>query len=140
MKKGKYLITGCAGFIGSNLVAALEEAGNEIAICDWFDNPFKKYNVRKRSVSHKIHPEKLFSFLRDYADKIDTVFLLGAISSTTETNVSLLTKVNVELPMKIWSWCRDNGVKLFYASSAATYGNGSYGFEDNFSIEDLFMI
>ena len=131
------LITGAAGFIGSNLVAAFEEAGKEVAICDWLDNPVKKYNLGKRSISHEIHPENLFDFMGDYADKIDTIILLGAITSTTETNISLLTKVNVELPMKIWAWCRDNGVKLIYASSAATYGNGSRGFNDNITIEEL---
>ncbi len=131
------LITGAAGFIGSNLVAALQEAGNEIAICDWLDNPIKKCNLGKRSAAYEIHPENLFKFLRDYANQIDTVFLLGAISSTTESNVTLLTQVNVELPMKIWGWCRDRGVKLIYASSAATYGNGTNGFEDNFSLEEL---
>ena len=131
------VVTGAAGFIGSNLVAALEQTGDEIAVCDWLEDPAKMCNLAKRTISHEIRPEKLFDFLGNYPDQIDIVFLLGAISSTTATNVPLITKVNVELPMQIWNWCRDNGVRLIYASSAATYGDGSLGFVDNFSVEEL---
>ena len=131
------VVTGAAGFIGSNLVAALEKSGDEIAVCDWLEDPEKQCNLAKRTISHEIRPENLFEFLGDHPDQIDTVFLLGAISSTTATNVPLITKVNVELPIQIWSWCRDNDVRLIYASSAATYGDGSQGFVDNFSVEQL---
>ena len=86
------VITGAAGFIGSNLLAALENVGNEIAICDWLNNPAKSSNLAKRLVAHVIEPENLFEFFKDHADSIDTVFLLGAISSTTETNLPLITK------------------------------------------------
>ena len=131
------LVTGAAGFIGSNLVAALEKRGDEIAVCDWLEDPAKMCNLAKRTISHQIRPENLFEFLRDHRDQIDTVFLLGAISSTTETNVPLITKVNVELPIQIWNCCRDNDIRLIYASSAATYGDGSLGFIDNCSVEEL---
>ena len=131
------LVTGGAGFIGSNLVAALEESGSEIAVCDWFDDSSKIQNLKKRTLSYRIRPEDLFDFLTEHSGEIDTVFLLGAISSTTETQVKLITKVNVELPIQIWNWCRDNGVRLIYASSAATYGDGSLGFIDNSSMEEL---
>ena len=96
------LVTGGAGFIGSNLVAALEESGSETVVCDWFDDSSKIQNLKKRTVSHQIRPEDLFDFLTEHSREIDTVFLLGAISSTTETNVPLITKVNVELPIQIW--------------------------------------
>ena len=131
------VVTGAGGFIGSNLVAALEKTGDEIAVCDWLEDPAKMCNLAKRTISHEIRPEKLFDFLGNYPDQVDTVFLLGAISSTTATNVPLITKVNVELPIQIWNWCRDNDVRLIYASSAATYGDGSQGFVDNFSVEEL---
>ena len=131
------VVTGAAGFIGSNLVAALEQTGDEIAVCDWLEDPAKMCNLAKRTISHEIRPEKLFDFLGNYPDQIDTVFILGAISSTTATNVPLITKVNVELPIQIWNWCRDNDIRLIYASSAATYGDGSQGFVDNFSVEEL---
>ena len=131
------VVTGAAGFIGSNLVAALEKSGDEIAVCDWLEDPEKQRNLAKRTISHEIRPENLFEFLGDHPDQIDTVFLLGAISSTTETNVPLITKVNVQLPIQIWNWCCGNGVRLIYASSAATYGDGSLGFVDNFSVEAL---
>ena len=131
------LVTGGAGFIGSNLVAALEASGSKIAVCDWFDNPYKIQNLKKRTLSHHIRPEELFDFLAEHSGEIDTIFLFGAISSTTESNVPLITKVNFELPIQIWNWCRDNDIRLIYASSAATYGDGSLGFIDNCSVEEL---
>ena len=131
------VITGAAGFLGSNLAAALENEDSEIVICDWLDSPAKLKNLAKRSSTQIIQPENLFEFFKVYGDKIDVVFLLGAISSTTETNLSLITNVNVDLPKQIWNWCRDNFCRLIYASSAATYGNGSSGFRDNFSVREL---
>jgi len=131
------LVTGAAGFIGSNLVASLEKLGGEIAVCDRFDHSAKIKNLNKRTPAHHVRPDELFKFLDDHPNEIDTIYLLGAISSTTETQVKLITKVNVELPIQIWNWCRDNGVRLIYASSAATYGDGSLGFIDNSSMEEL---
>ena len=131
------LVTGAAGFIGSNLVASLEKLGDEIAVCDRFDHSAKIQNLHKRTLAYHVRPEEIFSFLNEHTDQIDTIFLLGAISSTTESKVKLITKVNVELPIQIWNWCRDHGVRLIYASSAATYGDGSHGFLDDSSMEEL---
>ena len=131
------LVTGAAGFIGSNLVASLEKLGGEIAVCDRFDHPAKVENLSKRTLAYQIHPNEIFRFFADHRGEIDTVFLLGAISSTTETRVKLIAKINVELPIRIWNWCRDNQIRLIYASSAATYGDGSLGFVDNSSMGEL---
>ena len=68
------VVTGAAGFIGSNLVAALEKRGDEIAVCDWLEDPAKMCNLAKRTISHKIRPEKLFDFLENYFSKISKIF------------------------------------------------------------------
>ena len=131
------LVTGAEGFIGSNLVAGLEAAGEDIVVCDTFNDSSKRHNLSKRDIKNTIRSEELFEFLSDNTKNIETIFLLGAISSTTETDTKLLEKINVDLPKKIWAWCKNNHVKLIYASSAATYGDGSKGFDDNLSLDDL---
>ena len=134
---GMKIVTGAEGFIGSNLVAGLEAAGEDIAVCDTFHDTSKRDNLSKRDIKNTIRSEELFNFLSGHTKNIETIFLLGAISSTTETNTKLLEKINVDLPKKIWAWCKNNHVKLIYASSAATYGDGSRGFDDNLSLADL---
>ena len=131
------LVTGAGGFIGSYLAASLEAAGSTLAICDRLDKPDKMKNLAKRTLAHKIAPEDLLAFLQDHAGDIESIFHMGAISSTTEMNVALITEMNVTLPIKIWDWCRDNQVPLIYASSAATYGDGALGFDDDDSVEAL---
>ncbi len=125
------LITGAGGFIGSNLVAALETVGDEIAVCDWLDAPEKMKNLENRRITERISPDNLLKFMRDREGEIETVFHMGAISSTTETNVALITEINVALPIQIFTWCRDHKVPFIYASSAATYGDGALGFNDD---------
>lgn len=128
------VITGGAGFIGSNLAAALEarEVG-EIAVCDWLGIGDKWRNVAKRGLAAIVPPENLFDFLEHNADNIDTIFHMGAISSTTETDGDLLTRTNFNLPLGLWHWCAAHDARLIYASSAATYGDGQAGFNDEFS-------
>ena len=89
------LVTGAGGFIGSNLVAALEAIGHEIAVCDWLDAPEKMKNLENRHIAERISPDGLLEFMRDRAGEIETVFHMGAISSTTETNVALINEINV---------------------------------------------
>ncbi len=125
------LVTGAGGFIGSNLVAALEAAGDAIAVCDCLDSPAKMRNLENKRIAERISPHDLLDFMQNRAGEITTVFHMGAISSTTETNVALITEINVTLPIQIWKWCRDHKVPLIYASSAATYGDGSCGFDDD---------
>ncbi len=131
------LVTGAGGFIGSNLVAALEAIGHEIAVCDWFDVPEKMKNLENRRIAERISPDGLLEFMQDRAGEIETVFHMGAISSTIETNVALITDINVTLPIQIWLWCRDHEVPLIYASSAATYGDGALGFDDDETVQAL---
>jgi len=131
------LVTGGAGFIGSNLVGALSEHGESIAVCDTVDSPEKQANIARHGIERLVEPSGLDELLAGLRDEIDFVYHLGAISSTTETDADLITATNVTLPQKIWRWCAANRVPLVYASSAATYGDGSRGFADVESPSEL---
>ncbi len=132
------LITGGAGFIGSNLAAALEERGaGELVICDRLGKEEKWRNLGKRELATLITPEALPGFLEAQGKHLTAVFHLGAASSTTETDADLIIAANFTLSRLLWDWCSATGTRFLYASSAATYGNGSAGFDDDGSPEAL---
>jgi ADP-L-glycero-D-manno-heptose 6-epimerase len=125
------VITGGAGFIGSNLVAALTARGrDDLVVVDRLGNGQKWRNLRKSPLSAIVPPEGMFEFLSDNRRGIDAVFHLGAISATTETDADLVVQTNFTLSQNLWRWCAKADVPLIYASSAATYGNGAAGFDD----------
>jgi ADP-L-glycero-D-manno-heptose 6-epimerase len=126
------VVTGGAGFIGSNLVAGLAERGvGDIAVCDRFAESDKSGNLAKHRVAARIEPVDLAEYLADNANAIAAVFHMGAISSTTETDTDLLATYNVNPSLMLWDWCIQHRRPLIYASSAATYGDGSQGFDDD---------
>ena len=128
------LITGGAGFIGSNLVAALERRGGQaIAVCDRLGKSDKWRNLAKRELAALIAPEDLFPFLDRHEREIETIFHLGAISSTTEPDADLILRTNFTLSSALWEWCARRGTRFIYASSAAVYGDGTAGFDDDAS-------
>lgn len=130
------IVTGGAGFIGSNLVAALEAkhgGARDIVVVDRLGTGEKWRNLAKRDLAAIVPPEDIFDVLAAHAAEIETIFHLGAISSTTETDADLIVRENVTLPLALWAWCRDHDVRLIYASSAATYGAGGQGFDDDWS-------
>ncbi len=134
------LVTGGAGFIGSNLVAALEARGeHEIVICDRLGNADKWRNIAKREIAGLIPPEGLFDFIadQDMIERLDAIFHLGAVSATTETDGDLVARTNFDLSLCLWEFCAFNRIRLIYASSAATYGDGAAGFDDSGSIKHL---
>lgn len=132
------LVTGGAGFIGSNLLAGLEARGvAELAVCDRLGRDEKWRNVAKRELAAFVQPERLMDFLDANKAAIDAVFHLGAISSTTETDADLIVESNFALSLDLWAWCAQHGKRLIYASSAATYGDGTQGFDDDGSIAHL---
>lgn len=132
------IVTGGAGFIGSNLVAGLEAAGHrDIVVCDVLGDGDKWRNVAGRELRDVVHPDRLFDFLHTYKDQIKAVFHMGAISSTTERDADLIIDTNFVTSRRLWKWCGKNGKRLIYASSAATYGDGAAGFQDDQSIEGL---
>lgn len=132
------VVTGGAGFIGSNLVAGLAARGlTDIAVIDRFRNGDKWRNLAKREVAALVPPEETLAFLDRHAAEIDTVFHMGAISATTETDVDKIVANNVVLTLDLWRWCAWRGARLIYASSAATYGDGAQGFDDDGSSSAL---
>lgn len=132
------VVTGGAGFIGSNILAALEERGeDELVVCDRLRANDKWRNIAKRELADLVHPDQIFDFLDANKGNIRAIFHMGAISSTTETNADLIATNNFALTMALWKWCASHEVRFIYASSAATYGDGSQGFDDDFSIQAL---
>ncbi len=132
------VVTGGAGFIGSNLVAELEGRGEtEIVICDRLRDGDKWRNISKREPVAIVFPEQLPEFLERNASRVRTIFHMGAITSTTEADADLIVATNVHLSTDLWRWCTENEVSFIYASSAATYGDGSGGFDDDGLIAGL---
>lgn len=128
-------ITGAAGFIGSNLAHRLIEQGEQLLLVDHPLTPPKLANWARlyqfHFVEHAIFLERLDEL------KPRRIFHLGACSSTTETNWDYLHANNIEYTKTLWTWCAKNGVPFVYASSAATYGDGSLGFDDLTHPKDL---
>lgn len=132
------IVTGGAGFIGSNIIKALEEQGYyDTIVCDWLGTDAKWKNIAKRELGSIIQPNEIFPFLSQNASRIEAIIHMGAISTTTETNVDACIQNNFRLSQGLWSWCATNKKRFIYASSAATYGDGSKGFSDQETPEHL---
>ncbi|MBL8654803.1 MAG: NAD-dependent epimerase/dehydratase family protein, partial [Alphaproteobacteria bacterium] len=128
------VVTGGAGFIGSNLLAGLEAQGARELVCvDWFGTGDKWKNVAKRVLADVVRPDDLPDFLAARKGKIETIFHMGANSATTETDVDSIVRTNIRATLDLWDWCTANGAAFVYASSAATYGDGTQGFDDDSS-------
>ena len=130
------LVTGGAGFIGSNVVAALSERGVPVAVCDLLRSDDKWRNLAKADFRELISPAALDTWL-ERQQRLDAIVHLGAISSTTERDADFIFDVNVRLSTRIWDWCAAHDTPLIYASSAATYGAGEQGFDDDQRLEAL---
>ena len=125
------MVTGGAGFIGSNIVADLSAAGTRVVVCDLFRSGQKWRNIAGVSLYDVVRPEALFEWLERHRDDVGAVIHMGAISSTTESNVDNFVATNIRLTLDLWQWCTETSKRLIYASSAATYGDGSAGFNDD---------
>lgn len=133
-----YVVTGGAGFIGSNIVSALAARDmGPIVVVDHLKTDERWRNIAKPEIADVVLPENLIGFLEANAGNIQAVIHMGAISATTEKDADLIIANNFQYPMDLWQWCAGNDVRLIYASSAATYGDGSKGFDDDGSIEGL---
>jgi ADP-L-glycero-D-manno-heptose 6-epimerase len=125
------LVTGGAGFIGSNLVARLTAEAGRVSVNDRLGVGDKWRNLARHPFDELVAPDDLGDFLRRRGDEIELVYHLGAITSTTETDADLLADTNIRLPQRLWRWCARHQVPFVYASSAATYGDGARGFQDD---------
>src|SRR5437588_6961625 len=126
------LVTGGAGFIGSNIVAALNDAGRtDVTVCDVLGHEGKWRNLAKRQLADIVPPAELPEWLK--GRRLEAVIHLGAISETTATDGDLVIETNFRLSMRLLDWCTANAVPFIYASSAATYGDGAEGFGDDAS-------
>ena len=132
------VITGGAGFIGSVLAAQLNQAGrSDLVIVDRFGTGEKWRNIAKRDFFEIVPIEGLFGWLDRFGDQVEAVFHLGANSSTTATDADEIIANNLNYSIALWRWCAGAGKRLIYASSAATYGGGTAGFDDHGGIADL---
>jgi len=124
------LVTGGAGFIGSNVVAGLNEAGrSDIAVNDMLGSDGKWRNLEGRQIADFVPPPDLMRWLE--GRKLDAVLHLGAISSTTATDADALMENNFRLSLRLFDWCATTRTPFIYASSAATYGDGAQGYSDD---------
>jgi ADP-L-glycero-D-manno-heptose 6-epimerase len=127
------LVTGGAGFIGSNVVAALNEAGRaDVAVCDLLGHDGKWRNLAKRQLADIVPPAELPTWLD--GRRLDAIVHLGAISDTTATDGDVVIETNFRLSTRLLDWCTATATPFIYASSASTYGDGAQGFRDDNSI------
>ena len=135
-----YIVTGAAGMIGSSFVWKLNSEGiSDIILVDKLRTENKWLNIRKREYSDWIDKDNLFAWLeqKDNSKKIKGIVHMGACSATTEQNGDFLMENNYEYSKKLWKIATDLSIPYIYASSAATYGDGSLGYNDNCSSCEL---
>jgi ADP-L-glycero-D-manno-heptose 6-epimerase len=129
------IVTGAAGFIGSNLAGFMNEKGYEdIILVDDFSNEAKNRNVAGKTITSKIHRDTFIDWLNRNAKQVEMVFHLGARTNTAEFDVNIFEKLNLGYSKQVWTACSSHRIPLIYASSAATYGDGSLGYKDDHDI------
>ena len=131
------VITGAAGFIGSCLVGFLNKAGyKNLILVDDFSHAEKEANLKEKEFSIKVDREKFFEWLKEEKPIVGFFYHIGARTDTTEFDYAVHEHLNVAYSKKVWNYCSENKVPLVYASSAATYGAGELGYNDDESIID----
>lgn len=126
------IITGAAGFIGSCLVQKLNDNGYyDLVLVDDFSDPEKNRNFEGKRFSKEVNRDVFPEWLIENQLHVQFVFHIGARTDTTEMNVDLFNRLNLEYTKNIWKICEEFGLPLVYASSAATYGLGEYGYDDD---------
>lgn len=131
------VVTGGAGFIGSCIVRTLNENGiNDIVIVDNIASTDKWKNIRNKKFITYYNKGEFLQILPKI-DGVEAIIHMGAQSSTTEMNFDYLWNNNVEYTKKLWNYCAEKNISFIYASSAATYGSGTNGFDDKGNIDEL---
>jgi ADP-L-glycero-D-manno-heptose 6-epimerase len=127
-------VTGGAGFIGSNIVARLARDWDlDVVVCDWLGAAAagKWRNLAKHPLGDFVAPEQMFAWLEKHGQDVEVLIHMGAISSTTEPDADRILQANYVLSRDLFNWCAEHQRRFIYASSAATYGAGELGFEDD---------
>jgi len=126
------VVTGAAGFIGSCMVGKLNSLNiDNIIIVDDFNKENKRKNWENKHYSDKIQREDFFKWAELNIQKIDFIIHLGARTDTTESDYSVFEDLNLSYSQRMWSFATKHGIPLLYASSAATYGDGKFGYSDS---------
>jgi ADP-L-glycero-D-manno-heptose 6-epimerase len=126
------IITGAAGFIGSCLVAKLnEEQFYDLVLVDDFSNEEKNKNLVGKRYTSKVERTDFFNWLEENANQVQFIFHLGARTDTTEFDQTIFDELNLNYSKNMWQMCVKHGLPLVYASSAATYGLGELGYDDD---------
>jgi len=129
------IVTGAAGFIASNLVTKLNDEGfKDIVLVDDFSNSNKNKNFENKIFTNKVHRNDFINWLKNNHKFVQFIFHLGARTDTTEPKKEVFDELNLNYTKNIWNCCCEYGLPLVYASSAATYGSGELGYEDNHEI------
>ncbi|MBI4931578.1 MAG: ADP-glyceromanno-heptose 6-epimerase [Bacteroidetes bacterium] len=133
------IVTGAAGFIGSCLVSKLNREGfKDVVVVDDFSRANKNKNLAGKTFSTEVHRDIFPSWLRENHRLVQFIFHIGARTDTTEFDKKIFDKLNLNFSKNVWTICVEYGLPLVYASSAATYGGGELGYDDNHSsIENL---
>jgi ADP-L-glycero-D-manno-heptose 6-epimerase len=131
-RSSSIVITGAAGFIGSCLTGFLNEKGfYQLILVDEFSRLDKVNNLKNRKFIHQVERDDFFQWLEIKKPAVEFVFHLGARTDTTEFDYAVHERLNLEYSQRIWDYCMLKQIPLVYASSAATYGSGDLGYDDN---------
>jgi len=135
LRNNVIVVTGAAGFIGSYLVGYLNSIGfNQLILVDDFCVEKKMPNLAGKHYLEAVNRDAFFEWQKTCNYNIDYVFHLGARTDTTEMDYAVHKKLNLDYSIRIWQLCTFLNIPLVYASSAATYGNGEYGYNDRHDI------
>ncbi len=126
------VVTGAAGFIGSYVVGKLNRQGfRDVVLVDKYDDPLKVQNYGNKVYSEMVDRDVFFSWLEKHEKSVQIIIHLGARTDTVGQEPEIYQRLNLEYSQKIWNACIQYGLPLVYASSASTYGDGQFGFDDN---------
>jgi ADP-L-glycero-D-manno-heptose 6-epimerase len=129
------VVTGAAGFIGSFIVGKLNREGfKDIVLVDKYDDPLKFQNYQGKTYSEMVDRDNFFDWLSVNEKFVQIIIHMGARTDTVGQEPEIYQQLNLEYSQKIWKACIKYGLPLVYASSASTYGDGQYGFNDDHSI------
>jgi ADP-L-glycero-D-manno-heptose 6-epimerase len=129
------VVTGAAGFIGSCLVSRLNKSGYEdIVVVDDFSKTEKDGNLEGKTIKAKVGRKDFIQWLADFGEEVDFIYHIGARTDTTEFDVSIFDELNVNFSKDVWKACVKFNIPLVYASSAATYGLGEFGYKDDHAV------